>query len=69
MLLLFLNQILFKIKTMFQTAENNQQHFKSLGFPASLCKNFSKGPWRISEFRLWLKPYGCIDFYLDVPPR
>ena len=44
MLLLFFNQILFKIKTMFQTAENNQQHFKSIGFPASLCKNFSKGP-------------------------
>ena len=29
---------------MFQTAENNQQHFKSIGFPASLRKNFSKGP-------------------------
>ena len=31
----FFNQIIFKIKTMFQTAENNQQHFKSIGFPVS----------------------------------
>ena len=37
-------KILFKIKTMFQTEENNPQNLKSIGFPASLCKNFSKGP-------------------------